>query len=351
MPTTRISLRPVFLLTATLVFTITAQARIGLIVGEPFGSFGTMMPAGHASIYLDHLCAASPTQLRLCDPGELGVVVSRYHDLSNPKLDWLATPASVFFYGVEDPNQTPNYMTASLEAELRESYRESHLLTVAPDHIDKHGNARPPHYGDWEESIGASFDRRLFLYVIDTTPEQDSDLLTLLNSSSDQRRYSLFRANCADFAADILNSVLPGTFHRNNIADFQMMSPKQLAKLMQAYGNDHPEANPSVFEVPQVPGTLRRSRPVRGAAETLLKTKRYLATLIVIQPEIVLGSWIIYETKGKSTVGLDAAKVLTPDDKFGAPALAFEAPYGVATYSPASASSRTVSDGIGLRAK
>jgi len=329
---------------------VSAHARIGLVVGEPFGSFGTMMPAGHAGIYLDHLCAASPTQLRSCNPDELGVVVSRYHDLRNPKLDWLATPASIFFYGVEDPSRAPSSMTASLEAELRESYREAHLLAVAPDRIDKHGNVSAPRYGDWEESIGAAFDRRLFLYMIDTTPEQDSDLLALLNTSPDKRRYSLFRANCADFAADILNSLLPGTFHRNNIADFQMMSPKQLAKLMQAYGLAHPEANLSVYEVPQVPGTLRRSRPVRGAAETLLKTKRYLATLLVIQPEVVLGSWIIYETKGKSAVGLDA-KVLTPDDKFGEPAFAFSASSGVATYSPASTSSSTFSEGIGFRAK
>jgi hypothetical protein len=306
--TTRLR-RILFLLSVMLVLTVHANARIGLVVGEPFGSFGTMMPSGHAGIYLDRLCADTPTHLRPCHPGEFGVVISRYHDLRHPDTDWMATPASVFFYGVEDPSAAPQYMTASLESELREAYREAHLLDVAPDRIDSNGVAHIPHYGDWDEAIGAAFDRRLFLYTIETTPEQDANILNLLNDSPDRRRYSLFRANCADFAAEVLNTVLPETFHRNNIADFQMMSPKQDAKLLQAYGNAHLEANLAVYEIPQIPGTLRRSRPIRGAAETLLKTKRYLATLLVIQPEIVLGSWIIYEAKGKSTPGLNAQPI------------------------------------------
>src|SRR5579875_2530841 len=76
-----------------------ARASIGLVVGEPFGSFGTMMPNGHANIYLDHLCVETPTRLRPCLAGEHGAVLSRYHDLRHPALDWLAFPAPTFFYG------------------------------------------------------------------------------------------------------------------------------------------------------------------------------------------------------------------------------------------------------------
>ena len=278
-----------------------AFARIGLVVGEPFGSFGTMMPAGHASIYLDHLCVDTPTHLRPCNPGELGSVISRYHDI--PSVDWIATPVTTFFYGVDDPQEVPHFVTASLESELRENYREEHLRSIIPDRIDRKDEVLLPPYGDWAESIGAAFDRRLFLYTFDSTPEQEAAILSLLEDQPDRRRYSLFRANCADFAADVLNIAMPGVFHRNNVADFQMMSPKQLARLLDAYGRAHPEVHLQVSEIPQVPGTLRRSRPVRGAAETLLTTKRYLATLLVIQPEIVLASWVIYETKVKSTPG------------------------------------------------
>ena len=283
-----------------------ASASIGLVVGEPFGSFGTMMPAGHAGIYLDHLCAETPTHLRPCLPGEPGVVVSRYHDLRATNTDWMAVPAPVFFYGDDDPTDTPTFVTASLEAELRETYRQQHLLSVAPDHLTRTGASIPPAYGDWEEGIGSAFDRRLFLYTLDTTPEQDAAILALLNDDPNHRRYTLRRANCADFAADILSVVLPGVFHRAKLVDFDMTAPKTLARQLDAYGRSHSEIHLRVAEIPQVPGTLRRSRPLRGGAETFVKTKRYLAALIVIQPEAVLADWIVYEKKGKWTPGKDA---------------------------------------------
>ena len=286
------------------------HASIGLVVGEPFGSFGTMMPAGHAAIYLNHLCAETPTHLRPCRPGETGVVISRYHDLRATNLDWMAIPAVTFFYGVDDPANAPSFVTASLETELRETYRQQHLGSVAPDRINDNGVSVPPAYGDWEEGIGAAFDRRLFLYTLDTTPEQDAAILALLNDDPNQRRYTLRRANCADFAADLLSTVLPGVFHRAKLADFDMTAPKTLARQLDAYGNAHPEMHLRVSEIPQVPGTLRRSRPLRGGAETFVKTKRYLATLLVIQPEAVLADWIVYEKKGKWTPGKDATPLI-----------------------------------------
>jgi len=292
-------------LTATSV-----HGSIGLVVGEPFGSFGTMMPAGHAAIYLNHLCAETPTHLRPCRPGETGVVISRYHDLRATNLDWMAIPAVTFFYGVDDPANAPSFVTASLETELRETYRQQHLRSIAPDRINDNGVSVPPPYGDWEEGIGAAFDRRLFLYTLDTTPEQDAAILALLNDDPNQRRYTLRRANCADFAADLLSTVLPGVFHRAKLADFDMTAPKTLARQLDAYGNAHPEMHLRVSEIPQVPGTLRRSRPLRGGAETFVKTKRYLATLLVIQPEAVLADWIVYEKKGKWTPGKDATPLI-----------------------------------------
>ena len=292
-------------LTATSV-----HASIGLVVGEPFGSFGTMMPAGHAAIYLNHLCAETPTHLRPCRPGETGVVISRYHDLRATNLDWMAIPAVTFFYGVDDPANAPSFVTASLETELRETYRQQHLRSIAPDRINDNGVSVPPPYGDWEEGIGAAFDRRLFLYTLDTTPEQDAAILALLNDDPNQRRYTLRRANCADFAADLLSTVLPGVFHRAKLADFDMTAPKTLARQLDAYGSAHPEMHLRVSEIPQVPGTLRRSRPLRGGAETFVKTKRYLATLLVIQPEAVLADWIVYEKKGKWTPGKDATPLI-----------------------------------------
>jgi hypothetical protein len=305
------------LVSASLATTIPAYASIGLIVSEPFGSFGTMLPVGHAGVYLDHLCAETPTHLRPCHPGEFGVVISRYHDLRHPELDWLATPVIPFLYGVEDPATVPTFMTAAIESRLREQYRQAHLLAVVPDVIDKQGLHKPPHFGDWGESIGAAFDRRLFLYTIDNTPAQDAAILNYLNSDPNHRRYTLGRNNCADFAAALLTLVLPPeqptVFHRNFFGDFDMTTPKNLARRMTAFGLAHSALHPQTYIIPQIPGTLRRSRPLRGSAETFVKTKRYLATLIVIQPELIFTDWILYESAGKWTPGLDAA-ILQPAD-------------------------------------
>ena len=286
-----------------------AHASIGLVVGEPFGSFGTMLPAGHAGIYLDHLCADGPTHLRYCRSGENGVVISRYHDLKVTQTDWMAVPTTRFFYGVDDPADTPAFVTAEQESDLREQYRRANLAGVVPSRTDKSGNITPPPYGDWAESIGAAFDRRLLLYVVETTPEQDEHILQLLNDRPNIRRYTLGRANCADFATDILNIVVPGQFHRSRFVDLDLSSPKNLARQLDTYGHQHPELNLHAYEIPQIPGTMRRSRPLRGGAETFIKTKRYLATLIVIQPEFILPDWIVYESKGKWTPGGDAERV------------------------------------------
>ena len=305
------SLRVALLSTFTaLTAAVPAYARIGLVVGEPFGSFGTMMPVGHAAIYLDNVCAESPTELRPCRPGEAGAVISRYHDLRTLNLDWMAVPALTFFYGVHSTDEIPTFVTQSSEAELRESYRQANLLSVVPDHIDSHGVAHHPGYGDWEEAIGAAFDRRLFVYTLDTTPKQEAAITAYLNSEPNRRRYTLGRNNCADFAANILSIVVPdekpSALRRNVLADFDMTTPKNLARDLDGYGHAHPEANVTVYEIPQLPGTLRRSRPLRGSAETFVKTKRYLFTLLVLQPELLLTDWILYESKGKWRPKLDA---------------------------------------------
>ncbi|MCU1322386.1 MAG: hypothetical protein JWM43_2035 [Acidobacteriaceae bacterium] len=91
------------------------------------------------------------------------------------------------------------------------------------------------------------------------------------------------------------------------------MTPKQVARSVAAYGEKHPEAALRVVEIPQLPGSLRRSRPVRGTAEAGLKTKRYLATLMVIQPEVVVGCVVVYLKNGCWQMG-EGAAVASPQD-------------------------------------
>ena len=278
-------------------------ASVTVLLSEPFGRFGTMMPLGHAGVYLDRVCAGTATHLHLCRPGEMGIVLSRYHRVAD--IDWLAIPVMPFLYGVDTPEEVPRFMTLPREAEIREQYRLRYLRRIVPDGI--HGG--PALKGEWVETIGVTFDRRVWAYRIETTLEQDQRLVEVLNDRPNLRAYKLRTANCANFAADLINILYPGLVHQNKVADFGLMTPKQVARSMVAYSRLHPEVNLRVMEIPQIPGTLRRSRTIWGVSETGLKTKRYLFTLLVIQPEVIVGCGIVYLDRGRWKVGDDAAPV------------------------------------------
>jgi hypothetical protein len=288
---------------AAILTAVQSHAALTVLVGEPFGSFGTMMPVGHAGVYLDKVCADTPIHLRPCHAGEMGVVIARYHRVQ--QYDWLAVPILPFLYGVDQPEDVPQFMTPSAEAELRESYRQEHLRSIVPDGDD----GGPAEKGEWVETIGVAFDRKVWGYRVETTAEQDQRLIDTLNDRPNVRAYRLRTANCADFAASIVNLYFPGAIRRNKISDFGLMTPKQLARAMAAYGNRHPEARSQIVEVPQIPGTLRRSRPIWGVAEAGLKTKRYLLTLLVIQPEVVATLGVAYLHRGRWRVGQGAVAV------------------------------------------
>jgi hypothetical protein len=48
---------------------VLARADAALLMEEPYGEFGAFNPTGHAAIYLNHICAESPTMLRPCGAG------------------------------------------------------------------------------------------------------------------------------------------------------------------------------------------------------------------------------------------------------------------------------------------
>jgi len=96
---------------------------------EPFGLFGHMNPTGHAAVYLSRVCAASPTVLRPCEPGESGVVISRYHRVGG--YDWIAIPLIPYLYAVDEPQQAPLYVNAEMVAALRDHCRVTVRATYA----------------------------------------------------------------------------------------------------------------------------------------------------------------------------------------------------------------------------
>jgi hypothetical protein len=290
-----------------------ARAALTVLIGEPFGSFGTMMPVGHTAVYLDRVCADGPLKLRMCQPGEApGVVIARYHRIGD--IDWVASPVMQFLYATDRAQDVLPFATPQNVWDLRQAYRRRFLLAIVPD-----GNEKSKATDEWWETAGVAYNRRLFGYQVDTTREQDERFVALMNARPNHHLYHLRKTNCANFAADIVNLYFPGTVRGGDrIADFGLMTPKQVGRSLHAFGLAHPELHPRVIEIPQVPGTLRRSRPTRGAAEAGLKTKRYLFTLLAIQPEIPAGLAILYLDHGRWQVGRNAE--VEPPSTFEQPA-------------------------------
>ncbi len=283
-----------------------ARAELTVLVGEPFGAFGTMMPNGHIAVYLNRVCADGPLHVRMCRAGEpAGVAVARLDAIG--AVDWVASPIMPFLYATDDPHAVLATTDEASVLALREQYRAGHLEALLPA-----GAERTKANADWWEIAGAAYSRRLWGYRIATSRAQDEALVAMLNERANHHVYSVVHRNCADFAAEVVNFYYPGSVHRNHVADMGIMSPKQVAHCVYQYGEAHPEAGLQVIEVPQVAGSLRRSRPARGGAEGFLKTKRYLLTLCLVQPEVVVGLLAAYLEGGRWDMGR-AAQVMSPE--------------------------------------
>ncbi|ADV82586.1 hypothetical protein AciPR4_1780 [Terriglobus saanensis SP1PR4] len=265
-----------------------AHASTALLLEEPFGLFGHLNPTGHAAIYLDHICAQTPTSLRPCRDGEFGAVISRYHKVDG--YDWVAIPLIPYLYAVETLDQVPTTATAALQRELRDQYRRTHLLRIAPDKKD---GSTPG--GEWIQLVGSAYDRKLYGFQLESTPEQDADIIAEFNDSRNVAHFNIIFRNCADFSRKFINREYPGAIHRNFIADIGITTPKQVARSLVRFSNEHPEVPFSTFVIPQVPGTIQRSRRVDGVTESIVRSKKYVVPLAVIAPiptAVIAAAWL-----------------------------------------------------------
>jgi hypothetical protein len=252
-----------------------AQASVTLLLEEPFGNFGGLTPTGHTSIYLSRVCAASPVSLRRCHLGEQGVVISRYHRVAG--YDWIAVPVVPYLYAVDRPDEVPSSVSPTKVAELRDRYRRMNLEELAPDAKD----GRAP-TGDWIQLVGAAYDRTIYAFGIETTEEQDDELIQRFNSRPNQRHFNILFHNCADFVRQAVDFYYPHAIHRSFIGDAGIMTPKQAAKCLVSYGKHHQDLQFSSFVIPQVPGSVPRSTAVRGVLESLVKSKKYAVPLVSV---------------------------------------------------------------------
>jgi hypothetical protein len=264
-----------------------AQAGATLFLEEPYSYDGTFAGTGHAAVYLSNVCSTSPVILHRCAAGESGVVLSRYDGIAG--YDWIAIPLVPYLYAVDRPEAIPLFADANLVAFLRDQYRRDYLEALAPDRPD---GGTPE--GNWYEMVGASYDRVIYGFEIETSPEQDALLIENFNSQPNRERYNFVKRNCADFVREVINFYYPHAVHRSVIGDLGVTTPKQIAKMLANYSRHHPDLHSSDFLVPQVPGTIRRSKPVHGVLESVMAAKKYMVPLVVLHPYIGGGVLVEY---------------------------------------------------------
>jgi hypothetical protein len=279
--------------------------KVALLLEEPYGQFGSMNPTGHAAIYLSDVCAETPVRLRRCYPGETGVVISRYDKVDG--YDWLAMPLLAYLYAVTDADEIPDEASEGLAMKLRNDYRLAHLKTYVPD---------DPRYevpeGQWTQLVGESYDRKIYGFALETRPEQDDALIAALNDRRNRRHFNIFFNNCANFTQKILDFYFPHSIHRNFISDVGMMTPKQTAHSLQKYAKRHRDLEFTTFVIPQVPGTIHRSRPVHGVIESLIETKKYALPLALMHPAIAGSLVAVYFSDGRFHPGAQKEAVFDP---------------------------------------
>ena len=276
-------------------FGVQAHASIAVLMEDPYGEFGSFNPTGHAAIYLDHVCADTPTQLRICGPGEAGVVISRYHKIDG--YDWVAVPLIPYLYAVQSVNEIPEEVTPAEVSKLRDTYRRAELERLVPDRAD---GGVPG--GEWTQLVGGSYDRTIHGFAVETTPQQDERFVALMNDRRNISHFNLLFHNCADFSRAVLDLYFPHAIHRNLIADLGVTTPKDVAKDLARYGEQHPELHLSAFYIPQVAGDLPRSHPIHGVTESLVKSKRYIVPMALLMPHVTGGVVLAYLVEGRGAL-------------------------------------------------
>jgi hypothetical protein len=268
-----------------------ARGNVALLVEEPYGFFGSINPTGHSAIYLNRVCAESPTMLRRCEPGETGVVISRYSGIRG--LDWVAIPLLPYLYAVERVEDVPVWSQQPAIEAMREEYAEAHLGDLAS--AAKGTDTKRV----WPQLLGVAYIRKIYSFEIETTEEKDDLLIAEFNDGANQSHFNLFTNNCADFSRIVLNFYYPRAVRRSITADVGITTPKQIAKSLVNYAHHHELLELKEFVIPQVLGGIPRSHQPRGVVEALLKTKKYVVPIAILNPYFAVGIAITYVTRGR----------------------------------------------------
>ena len=230
-----------------------ARASVSLFLYETVSGANRWHSFGHVAIHLSNVCADSGNRLRLCQPGEKGVVLSTYRNFgARENYKWLALPLEPCLYGVEGEDKVPLYADGKVRALLVEAYRRERLNSLIPAPA---AGQIPP--GDWSSMLGAGLSRTIYSFTVKTTLDQDVALVEEFNRAPNVNHFNSITSNCSDFVANVLNQYFPRSVQKDLLSDLGAMTPKAAAKSFARYAAARPELIYSV--------TRHRSDPEIGA--------------------------------------------------------------------------------------
>jgi hypothetical protein len=294
------------LVAAAISYCPRGQAQAALLLEQPYGVYGIVNPTGHNAIYFQRICAETPVKLRRCRPGELGSVISRYEGIDG--YDWVAMPLIPYLYSVERADQVPARVTHRQVINMRDRYREAHFESIG---LDRSGGSWVR--DGWTQLVGAAYQRRIYAFRFDTTPQQDDKVIARLNSEPNRSHFHMLYRNCADFSRTVLDIYFPHRFHRSIFPDLGITTPKQMTDKLARYARHHPDLHMAVFEIPQIPGFRRISHKNKNVAESFVTTA-YVVPITVISPYITGGLFIDYLARGRYRLIHHHPEVLGPDN-------------------------------------
>jgi hypothetical protein len=280
-------------LAAALLFSAPARAGVGVILNDSLDtSVERITGSGHTAVYFSHICPESPVKLRLCRPGEEGSVMSNYINIGEDKnYEWNIVPLNIYVYGVENPRNRPLIGTDKIKNALENRYRDIYLgpycTTDACRNSDK---------SEWREMVGAGLSRNFYIFLVETTEQQDLEIIAKFNADPNVNHFNGAIRNCADFTKDAVNAYFPHSAHRDFLNDFGMTSPKAVARSFTRYALAHPEMQFRVLHFSQTPGTIKRSTEPHSGTEQLYHSKKLLIPMVIFADHelaVVAGSYLL----------------------------------------------------------
>ncbi len=255
-----------------------AYADVGILLNESLDtSFARISGSGHSAVFLSRICAETPIKMRLCRPDEQGSVMSNYTTLGEDQpFEWNIVPLSIYLYGVEDPQNRPLFGSQKIKHALEERYRTNFLSGYCDS-----ATCRTSSKAEWREMVGATLERSLYIFVVETSLEQDRALIAEFNSLPNQNHFNGITKNCATFTRHIINTYYPHSTRADYLNDFGLITPKAIARSFTHYAERHPEAHLRVLHFAQLPGTIKRSTECRNVTEQLYHSKKLLVPMIL----------------------------------------------------------------------